>query len=71
MSYEAWLRGDNVDASKTIFVAIGIIVFDFELFIGAWSQKLRADNFLNLRSHIFPISGDCNRSDYWSKGRWF
>ena len=34
MSYEAWLRGDNVDASKTIFVATEMLAFDFELFIG-------------------------------------
>jgi hypothetical protein len=39
MSYEAWLRGRNGDASKKIFVATGIIVFDFELFIGELSQK--------------------------------
>jgi hypothetical protein len=28
------LRGHNLDASKKIFVAAGILVFDFELFIG-------------------------------------
>jgi len=33
IGYEAWLRGRNVDASKKIFVAIGIVVFDFELLI--------------------------------------
>jgi len=30
MSYEAWLRGDNVDASKTIFVATEMLAFDFD-----------------------------------------
>ena len=34
ISCEAWLRGRNVDASKENFVATGIIVFGFELFIG-------------------------------------
>ena len=33
LSYEAWLTSRNEDASKKIFVAIGIVVFDFELFI--------------------------------------
>jgi len=31
---EVWLRGRNVDASKKVFVATEIIVFDFELLIG-------------------------------------
>jgi len=35
------------DASKKIFVVTGILVFDFELFIGARWQK-RADNSLKL-----------------------
>jgi hypothetical protein len=39
MSYEAWLIGRNVDASKNIFMATGILVFDVELFIGARHQK--------------------------------
>lgn len=34
MSYEKWLKYRNMDASKKIFVVIGIIVFDFLLFIG-------------------------------------
>ena len=34
MSYEKWLKCSNVDVSKKIFVVIGIIVFDFVLFIG-------------------------------------
>jgi hypothetical protein len=35
MSDEAWLSGRNGDASKKIFfVVTGILVFDFELFIG-------------------------------------
>jgi len=29
-----WLKCRNKDASKKIFVATGILVFDFELFIG-------------------------------------
>jgi len=33
MSDEAWLIGRKVDVSKKIFVATGIVVFDFELFI--------------------------------------
>ena len=34
IGYEAWLICYNEDASKKIFVATGILVFDFELFIG-------------------------------------
>ncbi|MBL7146848.1 MAG: hypothetical protein ISS76_21605 [Phycisphaerae bacterium] len=34
LSYEAWLISCNEDASKEIFVAIGILVFGFELSIG-------------------------------------
>jgi hypothetical protein len=34
MSYERWLIHRNEDASKKIFVATGILVFDIELFIG-------------------------------------
>ena len=34
MSSEHWLISRNKDASKKIFVATGILVFDFELFIG-------------------------------------
>jgi hypothetical protein len=34
INYEAWLIGRDIDASKKIFVATGILVFDFELFIG-------------------------------------
>ena len=34
LSYERWLKCRNEDASKKIFVATGILVFDFELFIG-------------------------------------
>jgi len=33
MRYEAWLIRRNMDASKE-YVAIGILAFDFELFIG-------------------------------------
>jgi len=39
MSYEAWLIRRNVDASKKIFAAIGILLFDFEFFIGGRRQK--------------------------------
>jgi hypothetical protein len=35
MSYEAWLIGRKVDASKKILVATEILLFDFELFTGA------------------------------------
>jgi hypothetical protein len=36
LGYDAWLGGRNVDASKkNFFVVTGILVFDFELFIGA------------------------------------
>src|SRR4030042_1479004 len=48
LSYEAWLISRTVDASKKIFIATRIIVFDFELFMGAGSQEKRADNFLEL-----------------------
>ena len=34
ISYERWLISRNEDASKRIFVATGILVFDFDLFIG-------------------------------------
>ena len=34
MSDEAWLIGREMDASKKIFMAARILVFDFELFIG-------------------------------------
>lgn len=34
MSIRVWLTRRNVDASKKNFVATGIIVFDFDLFIG-------------------------------------
>ena len=34
LSNAHWLKCRNEDASKKIFVAIGILVFDFELFIG-------------------------------------
>jgi len=39
MSDEAWLIGREMDASKKIFVVIWILVFDFELFIGALCEK--------------------------------
>ena len=39
MSNETWLIGRKVDASKKIFWATEILVFDFELFIGGRSQK--------------------------------
>ena len=38
MSDETWLIGRKVDASKKIFVATEILLFDFELFIGARGQ---------------------------------
>jgi len=34
LSCERWLICRNEDASKKIFMAAGILVFDFELFIG-------------------------------------
>ncbi len=34
MGTATWLTSRNKDASKKFFVAIGIVVFDFELFIG-------------------------------------
>ena len=34
LSYEAWLRGRNVDALKKMFVATEIIIFDIELSMG-------------------------------------
>jgi hypothetical protein len=39
MGNEGWLIRRNVDASRKIFVAMGIIVFDFELFIGELVKK--------------------------------
>ena len=52
MSDEMWLIGREMDASKKIFWATEILVFDFELFIGALSKKknrsitLSSDQFL-------------------------
>jgi len=34
LSFKHWLIGRNEDASKKIFLATGILVFDFEFFIG-------------------------------------
>jgi len=39
LSDEAWLIGREMDASKKIFVVTGIVVFDFELFIGGRGQQ--------------------------------
>ena len=39
MSDETWLIGRKVDASKKIFVVTGILVLDFELFIGGRCQN--------------------------------
>jgi len=39
MSDETWLIDRETDASKKISVARRILVFDFELFIGALGQK--------------------------------
>ena len=47
ISYEHWLKCRKEDASKKI-VATGIIVFDFEFFIGGRCQKKRAGNFFKL-----------------------
>jgi hypothetical protein len=44
MSYEAWLRGRNMDASRKI-VATGILVFDFELLIGERLHEARVAVF--------------------------
>lgn len=44
ISYEAWLRNRNVDALK-IFLAIRIVVFDFELFIGDRRDLLGNNQF--------------------------
>jgi len=38
-SSERWLICRNEDASKKILVAMGILVFDFELFIGVLSAR--------------------------------
>jgi hypothetical protein len=35
-----------MNASKKIFVATKLLLFDFELFIGDRGQKQRADSFL-------------------------
>jgi len=50
MSDEAWLKCRNVDASKKIFVATEILVFDFELFIGELYQIKKAGNSFKLPS---------------------
>jgi hypothetical protein len=39
MSDEAWLMGRNLDASKELFVATGVLLCNFELFIGELVQK--------------------------------
>jgi hypothetical protein len=44
MSDEAWLIGREMDASKKILLAIRILVFDFELFIGELCQIMSAGN---------------------------
>jgi len=40
ISYEAWLIGRDMDASKKILVATRILVFDFELFIGVRCKEV-------------------------------
>ncbi len=42
----AWLMGRDTDASKTDLGIIGILVFDFELFIGEPSQKWKGQQLL-------------------------
>jgi len=39
MSYETWLIGRKVDTSKKIYMVTGLLVFDFELFIGDSLKK--------------------------------
>ena len=48
MSDETWLIGRKVDASKKIFVATEILLFDFELFIGERSQLLSDIDLYNV-----------------------
>ena len=43
MSYEAWLIGRKVDASRRNFCGSRDIVFDFEVFIGELRQNLTLD----------------------------
>jgi hypothetical protein len=43
-----------VDASKNIFVATGILVFDFEFFIGVRLQIRRADSVSSCQPFEFP-----------------
>jgi hypothetical protein len=45
MSDETWLIGRKMDASKKIFMATRIIVFDIELFIGARYQSITIIEF--------------------------
>ena len=47
MSDEVWLIRRKVDASKQIFVATKISLFDFGLFIGVQREFIVA-NFFNL-----------------------
>jgi len=57
VSSARWLICRNEDASKKIFVVTGILVFDFELFIGGrfsqnrWEKIRQKVGLANLRFH--------------------
>ena len=53
MSEEAWLIGREMDASKKIFIVTRILVYDFELFIGALREKGYVTSF---RKKLFQFS---------------
>jgi hypothetical protein len=50
VSYEAWLRGRNVDASKKIFVVTEILVLDFEFFKG---DLLKIALYYPVQNHVY------------------
>ena len=52
MSDETWLIGRKVDASKKIFVATEILLFDFELFIGEQHDFIAYNNH-NIMFHRY------------------
>jgi len=66
ISYEAWLTRRNVDTSKTFFLATGIIMFDFELFIGGLVRKGKGCQLSQVTS---PLSPCCPTNDYGLSAR--
>jgi len=66
VSSARWFKCRNEDASKKIFVATGILVFDFELFVGGhWSLLVHDSRIVLTKTYehdglLLPIStGAC------------